>query len=209
MQKALDLLYLDSEVSENNLSAIFEKLVKKEIDTYQEKMKLSKQLKEFSEQENGDRIYILPAYERLTKTGHEFDIQTVINSVLAHEILHVDQERRGLNIKYPSIKEGVAWVLQLLYGIDHIDLVEYMTNFQKSSQIINPNENQSNREQQYATNVTIGLDVVMQNLNIDLRGNINEQLKKFMNVFDIPLSEKMESEVIYRFFKPRIQNNLK
>lgn len=211
-QSALDLLCNNpdfSEFSHGRLCFQFEELVRDEIENYRRKTKSSQQLKEYTEQRCGERVYTFPVYRRLTKEGIGKDEQAIINSLIAHELLHGEQERKGLNVKFPNIKEGPAWVLQFLYGADHMELGDYVKRLQEISQRLNPNQNASTREQQYATNMIIGIEVVTQHLGIDLNGNSKEQLEKFTSVFEMPRYGQLETEVIYRCLKPKLQNRLR
>ena len=211
-QSALKLLHNDpdfSGISHNRLKSQFERLVVEEIENYQGKVKSSQQLKEYTEQEGGERVYVFPGYRRLAEEGVKNEGQVIVDSLLAHELLHGEQERRGLNARFPNIKEGPAWVLQFLYGADHLELGDYVKQLQKLSQRLNPTQNYSTREQQYATNVNIGIEVVTQRLGIDLNGNSKEQLEKFRSIFEMPRYGQLETEVIYRHFKPKLQERLR
>lgn len=211
-QSALDLLCNDpdfSGFSHDTLCFQFEELVRDEIENYRRKTISSQQLREYTEQRGGESVYAFPGYKRLTKEGIGKDERAIIDSFLAHELFHWEQERRGLNAKFPYIKEGSAWVLQFLYGADHMGLRDYVNRSQEISQRLNPNQNASTREQQYATNVNIGIEVVTQHLGIDLNGNSKEQLERFTSVFEMPRYGQLETEVIYRYLKPKLQDRLK
>lgn len=210
-QAAWELLCADKDftsVPATLLKSQFDKLVREEISRYDEKIDSSQKLAEYIGQRGGV-IYAFPMYRRLISENVCPEDMSVLDSFLAHELLHIEQERRGFNVKYPNVREGVAWVLQFLYGHDKMGFEEYIDRFEEFSRRLNPSQSFSMREQHHAMNVDSGIEAVLKILDINLRGNSKEQLKRFRSVFEMPRYSQLEAEVIYRSSKQRLWDRLK
>ncbi len=188
----------------------FEILIREEIEHAQRGAEQSIYLKRYMDQHTGERIYVFPKISKVVAQGVSEEQQRVYDSALAHELFHLEQGRRGLNTKFLNIVEGPAWVLQFLYGADHLGLERYLALC--SSMAVTAKETGqgiSQREERKSRRVDIGMEVVSSRLGIRLNGDIAPELAKFKYIFAMPGYAYMDVDVLYRYTKPILEERLK
>jgi hypothetical protein len=181
----------------SHITQAFGELARQSIEEFQAKYQGSQELKEFTEQSTGDRIFLFDSFIELYQNALDSGPAVIVDSFLAHELLHIEQEKRGLNEKYPYFKEGPAWVLQLLYGADQIGINEYIECFEQFNNEQQVNADPNKRISQYHQTVEVEVKVLIERLDLKLNENIGDQLQKFQTIFEQPRYSLMQAQVMY------------
>ena len=196
-------------VNRRQIEYQFKRIIERRKKDFEERSNDSREIKEFMRSTPGD-IYILPLYKEFEKNCSSDRESIVLESQFAHEIFHREQEKRGLNKKFPYAVEGPAWALQYLYGAKEIGIKYYSESFNELVKKLTGSEDieMSKRELGSYNHTLTSLNTVQRFVGFNIYDNPQDLLEKFKSVFDRPRYDKISLAIIYQHFREELKELL-
>lgn len=193
---ALGLLCIDPIFcgqSRNQIESEFEQLVQS---WFNEKDMIEAQLQElktFTEQHDGCRIYVFPTYKEVISKNVG---QLYFDCQIAHEFCHIEQWKRGLGGKYPYISEAPAIIVQYLYGLSHTNLAKLKS--MNEAVVSGMGWSLSSGIDEILNKRGIaGYNAIQNTMSFTFSPNPKRDIRKFRKIFDMPRYANMEATTIY------------